>query len=63
MGNVNYDPYRLGLAGCTGSVEACRTCGVKPANQHTLGESSKCDALRYGRERKAREAREKEAAA
>lgn len=58
MGNVNYDPYRLGLAGCTGSVEACKTCGVKPANQHSLKQSAACDAKRYGQRRAEAEAKE-----
>lgn len=39
----NYEPYSAGLAGTTGSIQACRHCGVKPANQHSLRESAACD--------------------
>lgn len=31
-----------------GSSDACRTCGIAEANQHTLGESAKCDGIRNG---------------
>lgn len=31
-----------------GSDHPCRTCGIATANQHTLGESAKCDGIRNG---------------
>lgn len=45
---ANYAPFRTDANGelldnLTGSTIACRHCGVKPANQHSLREAGQCD--------------------
>lgn len=57
----NYDPYRHGLDGTTGSSSKCPTCGIKAANQHTLREAGECDGIKRQRRLEA-EARAKAAA-
>lgn len=42
-----YDPFRHGLVSI-GSSDACPTCGIAKANQHSMRQSAKCDAIKKG---------------
>ncbi len=41
---MSYEPFKNGPS--VGSIQACRHCGVKPANGHTLTQSGQCDWAR-----------------